>query len=62
MNNALYKLSMLMLGILLTGQLALAQNPEPPSVTVLQPSETSVEWVIGNTYWISWLDNFSQGV
>jgi hypothetical protein len=62
MKNALYKLSMLMLGILLTGQLALSQNPEPPSVTVLQPSETSVEWVIGNTYWISWLDNFSQGV
>jgi hypothetical protein len=60
MKNALYKLSMLMLGILLTGQLALAQNPDP-EVTVIQPNG-SEEWVIGNTYWISWVDNFTQGV
>ncbi len=61
MKNALYKLSLLLLGITLTGQLAFAQNPDP-EVTVIQPSENGIEWVIGNEYLISWVDNFTQGV
>lgn len=29
-----------------------------PQVTVIQPSESSIEWLVGTTHLISWTDNF----
>ncbi|PKP52469.1 MAG: hypothetical protein CVT92_08890 [Bacteroidetes bacterium HGW-Bacteroidetes-1] len=39
----------------------IAQNPEP-YITVIQPSEDNIEWIIGQTYLISWTDNLTQPV
>lgn len=60
MKKSLYTLSLLAIGLLLNLQLARAQAA--PEVTVIQPSETGIEWVIENTYLISWTDNFSMPV
>lgn len=60
MKKFLYTLSLLAIGLLLNLQFAKAQAT--PEVTVIQPSETGIEWVIDNTYLISWTDNFSLPV
>ena len=54
-------LSLLLLGLLLGGQQTFAQNPAP-EVEVIQPSVSGIEWVYGETYLISWVDNFIQEV
>ncbi len=38
----------------------MGQNPF--TIDVLQPDDTSIDWVIGETYTISWTDNLSQPV
>ncbi len=60
MKKSLYLLSTLVLGLLLNYQFASAQVV--PEVTVIQPSEAGIEWIIGNTYLISWVDNFTRPV
>ncbi|MBS4061146.1 MAG: T9SS type A sorting domain-containing protein [Bacteroidetes bacterium] len=39
----------------------LAQHPTP-YIQVIQPSEAGIEWIIGQTYLISWTDNLTQPV
>ncbi|MDP2236175.1 MAG: T9SS type A sorting domain-containing protein [Bacteroidales bacterium] len=39
----------------------IGQNPVP-YITVIQPSEAGIEWIIGQTYLISWTDNLTQPV
>lgn len=60
MKKSLYLLSTMLFGLLLNLQFARAQVV--PEVTVIQPSEAGIEWVIGNTYLISWTDNFTLPV
>ncbi len=61
MKNSIYSLSLFLAGMFLIGQQALAQNPDP-EVTVIQPDKKNIEWVIGETYLISWTDNFVNTV
>jgi hypothetical protein len=35
---------------------------QTPSITLLQPTDPGIEWTVGGTYVISWVDNFSNGV
>ena len=51
---------LLLIGLIGLNQRATAQYV--PSVEVIQPSESNIEWLIGNTYLISWTDNFTQPV
>lgn len=51
---------LLLIGLLGLNQGATAQYV--PTVEVIQPSESNIEWLIGNTYLISWTDNFTQPV
>lgn len=37
-------------------------NAQTPAVTVIQPSEAGIEWVIGTSNLISWTDNFMMPV
>jgi hypothetical protein len=39
----------------------ISQTPSP-FVEVIQPSATGIEWIIGQTYLISWTDNLTQPV
>jgi len=61
MKKFYYSLNLLVIGLLLMAQQSFAQNPNP-EVTVIQPSVSGIEWVFGETYLISWEDNFTQGV
>ena len=61
MKKSIYSLSLFLAGLFLIGQQVLAQNPDP-EVTVIQPDKKNIEWVIGETYLISWTDNFINTV
>ncbi|MDA3944662.1 MAG: T9SS type A sorting domain-containing protein [Bacteroidetes bacterium] len=61
MKKSIYSISLFLAGLFLIGQQALAQNPDP-EVTVIQPDKKNIEWVIGETYLISWTDNFVNTV
>lgn len=61
MKKFYHTLSLLLLSLLLGGQQTFAQNPAP-EVNVIQPSVSGIEWVYGETYLISWVDNFIQEV
>lgn len=37
-------------------------NQSAPFITIIQPTEPGVHWVIGSTYWISWTSNFVNPV
>ncbi|MCK9452423.1 MAG: T9SS type A sorting domain-containing protein [Bacteroidales bacterium] len=62
MKKFFYVLSLFFLGFLLNGQQVFAQNPPNPEITVIQPDVSGIEWVFGETYMISWADNFINGV
>lgn len=62
MKKLLYVLSLFTLGFFLNGQQVLAQNPPNPEIELIQPNENGIEWVFGETYMISWVDNFINGV
>ncbi|MBU2559003.1 MAG: T9SS type A sorting domain-containing protein [Bacteroidetes bacterium] len=61
MKKSIYSISLFLAGLFLIGQQALAQNPDP-EVTIIQPNVSNIEWVIGETYLISWTDNFINTV
>ena len=61
MKKLIYLLSTTFLATLLFMSVTVnGQNPF--YVTVLQPDNTAIEWVMGETYTISWEDNLSQPV
>ncbi len=60
MKTKSFLFSLFLIGLLGFNQRATAQYV--PLVEVIQPSESNIEWLIGNTYLISWTDNFSQPV
>ena len=35
---------------------------EPPEIVLIQPNEAGIQWTIGQTYLISWTDNFNTPV
>ncbi|MDY0077588.1 MAG: Ser-Thr-rich GPI-anchored membrane family protein [Bacteroidales bacterium] len=62
MKKFFYVLSLFFLGFLLNGQQVFAQNPPNPVIELIQPDVSGIEWVYGETYMISWSDNFINGV
>ena len=62
MKKFFYVLSLFFLGFLLNGQQVFAQNPPSPVIELIQPDVSGIEWVFGETYMISWSDNFINGV
>jgi len=62
MKKFFYVLSLFFLGFLLNGQQVFAQNPPSPVIALIQPDVSGIEWVFGETYMISWSDNFINGV
>ncbi len=62
MKKLLYVLSLFTLGFFLNGQKVFTQNPPNPEIELIQPSEGGIEWIFGETYLISWTDNFINGV
>ncbi|HSW67887.1 MAG TPA: Ser-Thr-rich GPI-anchored membrane family protein [Bacteroidales bacterium] len=47
--------------LLLFGSNANSQH-SAPFITIIQPNDAGIHWVIGSTYWISWTSNFVNPV
>ncbi len=41
---------------------SLKLSAQTPTITLLQPTDPGIEWTVGGTYVISWIDNFPHGV
>jgi hypothetical protein len=60
MEKRIFTLVLLIFGLIMINQRTIAQVT--PEVTVIQPSDANIEWIVGNTYLISWTDNFTMPV
>jgi hypothetical protein len=59
MKTKFYFLSFALVVFLFSG---LRLSAQTPTITLLQPTDPGIEWTVGGTYVISWVDNFPHGV
>ncbi len=59
MKTKFYSLGLALVVFLFAG---LRLSAQTPSITLLQPTDPGIEWTVGGTYVISWVDNFPHGV
>ncbi len=60
MKKTIYSLGLSIVAFLLFSTLQV--KAQTPSITLLQPTDPGIEWTVGGTYVISWIDNFQSGV